>query len=66
MVYSIFNKGKGVDMNYRIEEEFIPVYRIVFPNGDKSIAYNKTRATEYLRRLENGEKEENIRIGYRV
>jgi len=51
-------------MNYRIEEELIPVYRIVFPDGSKSIAYNKTRATEFLRRLQNGEKEEEIRIGY--
>jgi hypothetical protein len=51
---------------YRIEEELIPVYRIVFPDGSKSIAYNKTRATEFLRRLQNGEKEDTIRIGYDI
>lgn len=49
---------------YRIEEELIPVYRIVFPDGSKSIAYNKTRATEFVRRLNSGEKEDTIRIGY--
>lgn len=53
-------------LEHYVEEEFIPVYRVVFPDGSKSIAYNKTRATEFCNRLNKGGKEENIRIGYAV
>jgi len=49
---------------FTVEEEMIPVYRVVFPDGSKSIAYNKERAHEFARRLNNGDKEETIRIGY--
>lgn len=47
---------------YTVEEEFIPVYRVRYPDGSLSNAFNKTRAHEFARRLNNGETDP--RIGF--
>lgn len=43
------------------------MYFIEWEDGSRSDRfYNLDRATELLRRLENGEKEESIKIGYTI
>lgn len=48
----------------KIVEAESGMYRLTLPNGRLSILYNKTRATEFVRLVENGTSWENIRIGY--
>lgn len=55
-----------MNKEYTIEEDIIKIYRIVFPDGSKSIAYNKTRASEFIRRLNDGEQEDVIKIRYTI
>lgn len=42
------------------------MYRVKFSDGGESILYNKTRAKEFLRRLNEGEDEKDIRIGFDI
>lgn len=50
-----------------VAKENSSMYFIEWEDGTRSKEfYNLTRATELLRRLEAGEKEESIRIGYEV
>lgn len=51
--------------NFKIEEdEETGLYRLIFPDGSKSELYNKTRAIEFLRRIEQGANWRDIKIGY--
>lgn len=42
------------------------MFRVVLPGGELSVLYNKTRATEFVRLMEQGSDWEKIRIGYTV
>ena len=49
------------------EKDRLGMYFIEWEDRTRSESfYNLTRATELLRRLQNGEKEETIRIGYTI
>lgn len=49
------------------EKDRLGMYFIEWEDGSRSDSfYNLTRATELLRRLQAGEKEDAIRIGYTV
>lgn len=50
---------------YFIEDTKYPgMYRIRFPDGGLSEMYNETRCREFIRRLTEGNKETEIRVGY--
>lgn len=49
------------------EKDRLGMYFIEWEDGSRSDRfYNLDRATELLRRLKNGEKEDNIKIGFDV
>jgi hypothetical protein len=57
----------GEKMKLIEHTEYLEMFYVQWDDGIKSQQfYNKTRATELMRRLENGEIVNTVKIGYKV